>query len=522
MKNEKNTAQEDLSNLSVRRRQEMTQQAEDKKRRTLYWVIGIVVAILVAALLIWDSGLIQRSAAAYKVGSYGFSVNDVNFYYFNSYNQVASYASYYGLDTSLPLDEQEYEEGVTWKEHLMEQAKSSMQEVALLCTDAQSNGYTLSDEGKQTVEDNYQAMADAAANYGLTDAAYLNYAYGRFMTPSAYKKALTQQQLAVEYAQHMQDSYGITEEDMTAYYEENAATIDEFDYNAYYVSLGLTPEYDDEGNQKDYDADALAAAQQDASAKAEEMKTALASGNEETISAKATELSLSDLSSTGSSMLSYYPFGEWVTDSSRKAGDVDIVESTATDSNEQEYVDGYYVVRFNSRSLDEYYGANFYNLLVQAEAMESEAAGDAENADAETEADETAATEYDWDAAKAKIDGLQEQWLSGDATAESFLAMAQENTDGSTTEYTSVGKGEQNAEVDEWLFGQEHQAGDYAIVEDQTLHGYRLVYFTGYDDLYLWQVNAKNAISSQRYEDWLEQAKEGLTTSETAFFSQVG
>jgi hypothetical protein len=335
------------------------------------------------------------------------------------------------------------------------------------------------------------------------------------MTPSAYKKALTEQQLAADYAQHMEDSYDISADDLQTYYQENADTFDTFDYDAYYISLGLTAEYDDDGNQKDYDADALKAAQDEAKAKAEELKSVMESGTDEEIAAKASELGASDMSDLSSSSLSYYPFGEWISDEERTAGEVGVVEGTSTNSSEEEYVDSYYVVRFNSRTLEEYYGVNFYNLLIQAETIESAE----ETEDAE---ENTAATEYDWDAAEEKIQALQEQWIADGATAEGFLAMAEENTDGSTTEYTNVDKGAQNTEVDEWLFGSEHKAGDYAIIRDETLHGYRLVYFTGYDELYYWQTTAKEAISHSRYDTWLEQAKEGLDISETALFAQAG
>lgn len=522
MKESKNPARQEPGARSGRRSQEAQQAAQSKKKARIYWAIGIVVAVLVAALLIWDNGIIQRNTAAYKVGSYSFSLTDVDYYYFNQYNQIAPYASFYGLDTSKSLDEQEYEEGKSWKEFLMEQAKETMQEVALLCTEAQSNGYTLSDEGKQTVESNYNSMAEAAKNYNLTEATYLNYVYGRFMTPSAYKKAMTQQQLAAEYAQQLTDGYDISTDDMQTYYEEHAAEMDTFDFDAYYVSLGLTAEYDDEGNQKDYDATELANAQSAAKEKAEALKSVLATGTQEEIDAKATELGLSNMNGIGTSSLSYYPFGEWITDSSRTVGESDIVESTANNSSGESYVDGYYVVRFNSRTLEEYKGVNFYNLLIQAETVEQpteETADEAAEDSAETAATDT---EYNWDAAKEKIEALQEQWLSGGGTAEGFLAMAKENTDGSTTEYTNVNRDTQNTEVNEWLFGSEHQAGDYAIIQDETLHGYRLVYFTGYDELYYWQTTARNAIADERYQQWLEDSKANLEIVETSSMQQAG
>ena len=47
-----------------------------------------------------------------------------------------------------------------------------------------------------------------------------------------------------------------------SYYEENAASLDTFDYEAYLLTIGLQTQYDDDGNAVDFDADELAAAQE--------------------------------------------------------------------------------------------------------------------------------------------------------------------------------------------------------------------------------------------------------------------
>ena len=57
-------------------------EAEAAKRKTItYWIVGIVVVILVAALLIWDSGLIQRNMTAATIGGENLSVAEMQYYY---------------------------------------------------------------------------------------------------------------------------------------------------------------------------------------------------------------------------------------------------------------------------------------------------------------------------------------------------------------------------------------------------------------------------------------------------------
>ncbi len=506
--NEKQTknAQADLGNLSYRRREDAIKQQEQKKKTRLYAIIAIVTAILVAALLIWDSGIIQRTAPAYEVNGQSYSATDVNYYYFNEYSSVAAYASYYGLDTSVALDEQEYAEGETWHDYFLSNALASLDEVAALTKDAKANGYTISEEGQASIDTMLDSISSAAETYGVDEATYLTYCYGRYMTVSAFKSAVTDQYYALDYADYLRENFEITEADMDEYYAENSASLDSFDYEAYLVTIGLTTEYDDEGNAIDFDAAELETAQAALEENAANLEEAMIAGDAEGVESIVSAVSASNLSSLSSSSLTYYEFGQWLAEEGRQAGDVTKVAYNRTNSAGEEYLYGYYVVRYNSRALDEYYGVDFYNMLIQAESV--------------TDEDGTAA--YDWDAAKAEVEALEAEWLAGGGDAESFLTMAEENSDGSTTTYTNTAKDVQTAEVNEWLFGSEHEVGDYAIIEDSTLHGYRMVYFNGYNDLYYWQTIAQTNIESERYTEWLTGVQEGQEGSTTSFMSYVG
>ena len=191
-KKQTTAAQDDLSNLSLRRRQEAQEQRERAKKHRIYAVIAAVTAILVAALLIWDSGVIQRNAPAYTVGGQSYSVTDVDYYFFNEYNNIAAYASYYGLDTSVSLKEQEISEGQTWYDYLLDNALASLSDVSALTKAAKEEGYKISEAGQANVDSAIESVRSAAEQYGLTESSYLTYAYGRYMTPSAFKKVVTQ------------------------------------------------------------------------------------------------------------------------------------------------------------------------------------------------------------------------------------------------------------------------------------------------------------------------------------------
>ena len=89
----------------------------------VYWAIGIVVVVLVAALLIWHNFFYgNQNAVAATVGDKEYSTTEVAYYYNTVANNYISQAQAYqqmgmdmGYDTSLSPAEQTYnaEDGTT-------------------------------------------------------------------------------------------------------------------------------------------------------------------------------------------------------------------------------------------------------------------------------------------------------------------------------------------------------------------------------------------------------------------------
>ena len=118
------------------------------------------------------------------------------------------------------------------------------------------------------------------------------------------------------------------------------------------------------------------------------------------------------------------------------------------------------------------------------------------------------------DAAKAKAEDALAQWKAGDATEDSFAAMANELSEdgGSNTNgglYTKVLKGQMVTEFNDWLFDESRKPGDTGIVFNEGSYtGYHVMYFVG-DDVPCWQVQVENALRSSDTEAW----QKGLTDS---------
>lgn len=114
----------------------------------------------------------------------------------------------------------------------------------------------------------------------------------------------------------------------------------------------------------------------------------------------------------GSTVTSTYR--EWLTDDSRQPGDLTSIEVENT---------GYCVVQFLGREkdTDSYQTMNYRSIQILAETTPSEDGSTA------------LPTEDQLAAAKEQAQGLLDQWKAGDATADSFAALAKENSADETT-----------------------------------------------------------------------------------------
>ena len=86
--------------------------AEERKQQRraniLYGSIAAAFVLVAAALLIWNSNIIQRNSTAISVDGVKYSAAEVSYYYQSAYNSVASgdYAGYVSLNANAPLSQQ--------------------------------------------------------------------------------------------------------------------------------------------------------------------------------------------------------------------------------------------------------------------------------------------------------------------------------------------------------------------------------------------------------------------------------
>ncbi len=510
--------EEALAGLSMKGRQKVLEERKEKRRKKWYIALGIVIVVLIAGLLFFDSGCLQRSLTALKVGNKSYSAAELDYYYYAGYNSYSPYATYYGLDTSKSLKEQEIYSGTTWYDYFRDNAKNTLTNVAVLIQEAEKADYSLSKEGQETVDQNLQELKDTCTENGYTVSAYLSASYGRYMNYNTYEKVVTNSQLAQEYETKVKESFDQTDKDVDNYYKEHKAELDTFEYEAYLVPVSTDSGTDADGNTEEPTEEETAVAETKAKKGAKALKEAMTAGDEDKIKDLVEEYGATDYSDQAYDSFSGYDFSDWLTDEKREAGDVTSVKYETEDSDEETVLNGYYVVRFEKRYLDKSRDATFRNILVKAEAAKDE------KDEAVTEED--GSTVYDYDAAKKTVEDLQKKWQKNGGDADAFADLTEKNS-GDTTSSTNGGLYEDAAKDDvsdalkTWLFDETHKEGDYAILKDEDNVGYQLVYFESYSEKYHWQNVCIDALQNADYNDWYEGVAKDYKDSTTSMYHFV-
>ena len=264
----------------------------------------------------------------------------LSYYYWQQYysfaNNYSSYLSYI-LDTSKGLDEQMYDDTDTWQKKFLDSAITMFQDIAALNQEAAKAGFTLDQDTEDYLGTISDSLDSAAAQDGFDSGeAYLQKAFGKGSTMDDYLTYARTNLTASAYLQTLVDKKTYTEDDVSAYYDENAETytsqgVEKDDVPMVDVRhiLIVPSEKNDDGTFTD---EAWAAAKEQAETLLQQWKDE--GGTEDAFAALATANSADTSSaSNGGLITGVYPgemvedFNSWCFETGRKAGDCDIVKS---------------------------------------------------------------------------------------------------------------------------------------------------------------------------------------------------
>ena len=201
---------------------------------------------------------------------------------------------------------------------------------------------------------------------------------------------------------------------------------------------------------------------------------------------------------------------KWVFDESRQEGDTEIVENGTS----------IYLLVFHSRTRNDYNTVDVRHILFKVDTTGL----DSKAEDYQAKLEELKAGK------KQEAENALQAWKDGDATEDSFAALANELSDdtGSNTNgglYKQVYKGQMVTGFNDWCFDESRKAGDTGIVANDATGGsyigYHVMYFVGTDDPY-WMVQVRKAMMNKAYSEWSANLVKDITATENSGMKYVG
>ena len=312
-----------------------------------------------------------REKVVATAGEYELTLGQLQVYYWmefrNFMSQYGTYASYFGLDVSQPLDTQMcsgLEEARTWQQFFLEGALNSWNNYRAMAAEADANGFELTEQQRAAIDNAAAELEEAAAANGYESGiAMLHSSLGAGAELEDYAYFMELYYKANGYYAQIAQSFEPTDEQLDDYFEEHAEG---------YAASGITkdtklvnvrhilvyPEGADGTNlaTQEFSDEAWAASEK----KAQEILDQFLAGDktEESFAALANEYSEDPGSNTNGGLYENVSEGEmvaafndWCFDAARQVGDTGIVKTNY----------GYHVMYFSgSQTTWQQYARNDY------------------------------------------------------------------------------------------------------------------------------------------------------------------
>lgn len=312
-----------------------------------------------------------REKVVATAGEYELTLGQLQVYYWmefrNFMSQYGTYASYFGLDVSQPLDTQMcsgLEEARTWQQFFLEGALNSWNNYRAMAAEADANGFELTEQQRAAIDNAAAELEEAAAANGFESGiAMLHSSLGAGAELEDYVYFMELYYKANGYYAQIAQGFEPTDEQLDDYFEEHAEG---------YAASGITkdtklvnvrhilvyPEGADGTNlaTQEFSDEAWAASEK----KAQEILDQFLAGDktEESFAALANEYSEDPGSNTNGGLYEdvsegemVAAFNDWCFDAARQVGDTGIVKTNY----------GYHVMYFSgSQTTWQKYARNDY------------------------------------------------------------------------------------------------------------------------------------------------------------------
>lgn len=437
-------------------------QAAKKKRRRKKILIttGIcaAAAVLIAGTTVWTvkTSPLTHLILIKKTTNYSLNAAELTFYSWQIYQQYMQNAtdSSSAPSTDTPLSEQNYDSDTTWEEYFAQAGCDYADNLLILCEAANQDGF----------EPDYDIAEEAENALTTLDLSTVP----DFVKEEDITHAIELYLYAWEYHEYVSDNIELTDDDLEAYYEENAYSMQVCSY----ISFGFSYSDSEDGYLTSDEAEKLAYELRRCTTRESFEQWVVdyylenTSLSEEEAEEYAGELYSEDVSYVEGDSISAWVFSEGV-----QAGDTQVI----TDSVDSTI---YVCLLLSEPERDESNPVDLRQILL------------------------TSSTYGSVDDAHTQAEELLSVWESSEMTEDYFAALADaysEDTSADGGLYTGVTTGQLLTSWKQWLLDSLRQEGDVTILDSS--YGSCLVYYIGVEDTTSWEQTASEALLQDRYDE---------------------
>ncbi len=412
----------------------------------------------------------DMDAVAATSEHFSFTKGEVAYFFALTFKNYYSYLSYFGVDPSVSLKEQQYTEDSTWFDAFLEESMKYVRNYLLFSEAALDRGLELSQDDLDYIAQQKAEIAEEAEGYGWDSETYLEQIFGTNINWEILEGSMRKMLLADKGYNAVNDELeaAISEEDIQQHFEEKKTEFTYIDY----VDLNFL----DGEKLTDNDREELLKAFKEASDEASFMKAVILyvdkTVDEEEIKEAGSSLKYAEelIKANTKSMQQYVQSDmmDWAFSDDRSS-DV-FVDAEANDGAQHAYL----LKRAPYRDEETY--VNVRHILLMTSTL-----GSAE-------------------AARAKAEEIYAKWQAGTKTEDSFADLARQYSEdgGSASDgglYEDVYRGEMVEPFENWCFDAARKPGDTGIVDTES--GSHIMYFISSDTG--WHLDALGDLMDEAY-----------------------
>lgn len=509
----------------AKRKLELTQKEQKARRkRTIITVtVTVVFLIIVVAAVLLNSNFIRRSVAVVTIDGIAFTTAEFEYFYNNEYMQISNELQSQGMEYLLPDPNRSLTNqidpitGQSWADLITDNTLLRLQNTVAVYKEAQAAGFVLSSERLAEIDEAMMMQELQSTMYQFPSVdSYLQYLYGVGINADIYLEMLKFTYLAEDYVTFLRDSFEYSDEQLDEYYSDNADILDIFRFRFFLVEAEEPEEIQD-------DPETALEVSMNA---AKEMAETYASGiiTEDDFIAAAFEYNavyyaepdytlaeVQGINTNNMDSLDFY-FSSWLSDNSRKAGDVTVIDTHI----------GAAVLMYLSRDNNDYRTVGMRQILISRENVNAD-----DYPEGEYDPDYIAALDAAAEDATKRAELAYSLFVDGGATEDTLIALIDEHSDDTTEggyydniamlSYQGDGFSVMRVvpELEDWLFTDGRAVGDAELIETAA-YGYHLIYFTGYGDV-LAKMMAEDALRTGSIIDWQNNLIKGDPVKSSAF-----